>query len=125
LHIEHNPVRAAMVDDPAHYRWSSYRHNALGQPDSRLTGHPVYAAMATSDKARQAAYRALFRAELDSDAIDDIRLALNQNQPLGSNRFLRQIEKRLGERRVARPRGRPRLEEGAAEALPGQGRLVL
>jgi hypothetical protein len=20
-----------MVDDPAHYRWSSYRHNAVGQ----------------------------------------------------------------------------------------------
>ena len=32
-YIELNPVRAAMVDDPAHYRWSSYRHNALGQPD--------------------------------------------------------------------------------------------
>ena len=29
-YIELNPVRAAMVDDPAHYRWTSYRHNALG-----------------------------------------------------------------------------------------------
>ena len=26
-YIELNPVRAAMVDDPAHYRWSSYRAN--------------------------------------------------------------------------------------------------
>jgi putative transposase len=113
------------VDDPAHYRWSSYRYNALGQLDSRLTPHPVYTAIASSDKARQAAYRALFRTELDTGAIDDIRLALNQNQPLGSNRFHTQIEKKLGERREARPRGRPRLEENAAEALPGQGRLVL
>ncbi|MCE2989753.1 MAG: hypothetical protein LW838_06355, partial [Nitrosomonadaceae bacterium] len=109
-YIELNPVRAAMVDDPAHYRWSSYRHNALGQPDTRLSHHPVYTAMAASDKARQAAYRALFRAELDADAIDDIRLALNQNQPVGSNRFHAQIERKLGERREARPRGRPRLE---------------
>lgn len=32
--IELNPVRAAMVDDPAHYRWTSYRANALGQADA-------------------------------------------------------------------------------------------
>lgn len=32
-HIELNPVRAAMVEDPAHYRWSSYRANGLGQDD--------------------------------------------------------------------------------------------
>ncbi len=30
-YIELNPVRAAMVDDPAHSRWTSYRANALGQ----------------------------------------------------------------------------------------------
>jgi putative transposase len=28
-YIELNPVRAAMVADPAHYRWTSYRTNAL------------------------------------------------------------------------------------------------
>jgi putative transposase len=28
-YIEMNPVRAAMVNDPAHYRWTSYRTNAL------------------------------------------------------------------------------------------------
>ena len=125
-YIELNPVRAAMVDDPAHYRWSSYRHNALGQADSRLTAHPVYQAIGVTDKDRQAHYRALFRAELDQAAIDDIRLALNQNQPLGNSRFHAQIEKRLGERRAARPRGRPRREEaGAVGVLPGQGRLDL
>jgi putative transposase len=66
--------------------------------------------MAATDKGRQAAYRALFRSHLDAAATDDIRLALNQNQPLGNARFHAQIEKRLGERREARPRGRPRLE---------------
>jgi putative transposase len=109
-YIELNPVRAAMVEDPAHYRWTSYRHNALGQTDSRITPHPLYMAMATTDKSRQAAYRALFRSSLDDEAIDDIRLAINQNQPLGNSRFYSQIEKRLGERREARPRGRPFVE---------------
>ena len=41
-YIELNPVRAAMVDDPAHYRWTSYRTNGLGQPSAILTPHPLY-----------------------------------------------------------------------------------
>lgn len=35
-YIELNPVRAAMVDDPAHYRWSSYRVLALGEATPSL-----------------------------------------------------------------------------------------
>jgi hypothetical protein len=30
-YLELNPVRAARVEDPAHYRWTSYRSNARGQ----------------------------------------------------------------------------------------------
>jgi putative transposase len=117
-----NPVRAAMVDDPAHYRWTSYRHNGLGQTDSSVSPHPLYLALGSEDRARQAAYRALFRPHLDRAAIDDIRLALNQNQPLGNSRFYARIEKLTGQRREARPRGRPRLEGGAVEtAAAGQG----
>jgi putative transposase len=115
-YIELNPVRAAMVEDPAHYRWSSYRANALGQADSRLTPHALYRALGQSDKTRQGAYRALFRSELDRAAIDDIRLALNQNQPLGNERFYAKIEKMTGIRRQARPRGRPRLEDDTGAA---------
>ena len=124
-YIELNPVRAAMVDDSAHYLWRSYRHNALGQPDPRITPHPLYASIALADKARKTAYRALFRTALDDDAIDDIRLALNQNQPLGNNRFHGQIEKKLDERREPRPRGRPRLAETARAVQPGQRRVAL
>ena len=124
-YIELNPVRVAMVDDPAHYRWTSYRHNGLGQADSRITAHPIYDALGLRDKSRQSAYRALFRAALASDAIDDIRLALNQNQPLGNSRFHAQIERKLGERREARPRGRPRLDDDkGVPALPGHGKLL-
>jgi putative transposase len=108
-HIELNPVRAAMVDDPAHYRWTSYRHNALGATDSRIIPHVLYQALGQTDKRRESAYRALFRAPLDGAAIDGIRLALNQNQPLGNARFYARIEKATGVRREARQRGRPRL----------------
>jgi putative transposase len=59
-YIELNPVRATMVDDPAHYRWSSYRANGLGQPDSLLTPHVVYSSLGTNEADRLANYRSLF-----------------------------------------------------------------
>ena len=125
-YIELNPVRAAMVDDPAHYRWTSYRANGLGAADSRVTPHALYQSLGRSDKVRQAAYRALFRAQLDQPAIDDIRLALNQSQPLGNERFYAKIEKMTGTRREAKPRGRPRIEgEASSVAIEGQGELGL
>lgn len=123
-YIELNPVRAAMVEDPAHYRWTSYRHNALGQANPHLTPHRLYHALGKDEQERQAAYRELFRTELDKAAIDDIRLALNQSQPLGNSRFYAKIEAMTGQRREARPRGRPRVrhdESGSHEA--GQGEL--
>jgi putative transposase len=33
-YIELNPLRAGLVDGPAHYRRTGYRHNALGQPNA-------------------------------------------------------------------------------------------
>ena len=78
-YIELNPVRADMVDDPANYRWSSYRSNAFGQSKLILTPHPLYQALGTTADDRQSAYRALFRTQLDNEAITDIRLALNQS----------------------------------------------
>ena len=82
-YIELNPVRAAMVDDPADYRWSSYRGNALGQHDPLLTAHVLYTALAAEDADRQASYRALFRHRLEVDTLAAIRLAVGQSQPLG------------------------------------------
>ena len=119
-YIELNPVRAAMVEDPAHYRWTSYRANGLGQADALISPHPLYLALRRTAAARLEAYRALFRAHLEQSAIDDIRLALNQNQPLGNSRFYSRIARMTGERRQARPRGRPRSVKTAVPA-EGQG----
>lgn len=112
-YIELNPVRAAMVDDPAQYRWSSYRANALGQPDALLTPHAGYLALGQDEAARLEAYRALFQSALDHSALTDIRLALNQGQPLGGTRFIDHIECTTGQRREVRPRGRPRKQAPA------------
>lgn len=108
-YIELNPVRALMVDDPGHYCWTSYRANALGRPDARLTPHPLYRALGRDGTERQAAYRALFDAHLGRTAVNDIRLALNQGQPVGNPKFYATIEQMTGVRREAKPRGRPRM----------------
>jgi len=109
-YIELNPVRAAMVEDPAHYRWSSYPANALGEGDTLITPHPLYTAMAVDNAGRRENYRALFRTQIDEPALADIRLALSQSQPLGNARFMDMIEKMTGLRREAKPRGRPRVQ---------------
>lgn len=67
-YIEMNPVRAALVRHPAHFRWSSYRANALGAPDALLAPHALYCALGRSGEERRAAYRAGFRAALRSRA---------------------------------------------------------
>ncbi|MFM7459619.1 MAG: hypothetical protein ACKO15_02095 [Burkholderiales bacterium] len=78
----------------------------------------MYFALGGNDRERQTAYRALFRVQLDRAAVDDIRLALNQSQPLGNARFYAKIESMTGVRREAMPRGRPRSE--TAEVRDGQ-----
>jgi len=110
-YFELNPVRVRVVDDPAHYRWTSYRHNGLGKADGRIATHPLHDALGTTAEARQSAYRTLFRSKLNTSTIDGIRLAFNQNQPLGNSRFYAQIERKRGERRGARPRGKPMLSD--------------
>lgn len=102
-----DPVRAGTVTDPAHYRWSGYRHNSLGQADDRLTYHPLYQGFGREAKERLASYRAQFRSELDDDAISDIRLALAQSQPFGDDRFADRICAKVGVRRTHARRGRP------------------
>ena len=125
-YIELNPVRAAMVDDPAHYRWTSYCTNALTQPSAIITPHPLYQALGATGEERQSAYRALFRTQLDGEAINDIRLALNQSQPLGNERFYQHIEQMTGQRREGKPRGRPRVAKDDGDAaVDGQGELGL
>jgi putative transposase len=114
-----------MVDDPANYRWTSYRTHALGQPNAIITPHPLYQALGTTDDQRQNVYRELFRAQLDNEAINDIRLALNQSQPLGNERFYQHIEHMTGQRREGKPRGRPRVAADEENIIVNQGELAL
>ena len=107
-YIELNPVRAGMVTHPAEYRWSSYRANAQGEPDALVQAHPIYAALGLDAQSRQAAYRELFRCELDPGQVDEIRQATNGNYALGNSSFAEQVTAALGRRATPGKSGRPR-----------------
>ena len=73
-YIELNPVRADLVAGPDQYRWSSYRSNALGVADARVTPHAFYCALGLTPAARQAAYRALFQGVVLRQSVAKYRL---------------------------------------------------
>lgn len=107
-YIELNPVRAGMVEHPADYRWSSYRANGQGEAVALVQPHPLYAALGADDAARQAAYRELFRHELEPGMVDSIRRATHGNFALGSERFAAEVASALGRRTQPGKPGRPR-----------------
>lgn len=106
-YIELNSVRAGMVAHPAEYRWSSYRANARGETDALLSPQAVYLAQGLDEASRWAAYRELFRFELEPGLVDEIRRATNGNFALGNARFVAEIEQALGRRVVRGKAGRP------------------
>lgn len=99
-YIELNPVRAGMVTDPGEYPWSSYRSNALGEPDSLVSPHALYRRLGRSRVKRQKAYRGLFEHEIGDEVVEQIREATNKAWVLGDLRFRDQIQAQL-QRRVA------------------------
>jgi putative transposase len=106
-YIESNPVRAAMVDRPDQYRWSSYQCNALGQHNELLTPHEEWMALGVDHCSRCAAYRALFDDTPKRSQIDRIRYANRKGLPLGGDSFKSEIETqlniKLGSGKVGRP----------------------
>ena len=106
-YIELNPVRASMVRHPRDYPWSSYRANAEGRAEARLTPHPSYLALARSPANQREAYREFFRAGLADEMLEEIRLATNGGFALGNRRFQEEVAAMLGRRVTRGTPGRP------------------
>jgi putative transposase len=95
-YIELNPVRAAMVDHPSGYLWSSYAVNSGMRSDPLLIAHPDFIALASSPQACCAAYRALVDQELDPKLLQVIRDATNSGYPLASEPYKTAVLSPLG-----------------------------
>jgi len=107
-YIELNPVRAAMVDAPEHYPWSSSRANLGLGHDPCLTPHPVYLALGADATSRAKAYGHWIREGLASEDLEAIRVHIRQERALGSPRFQAMVATTLNRPVTVRPRGRPR-----------------
>lgn len=112
-YIELNPVRAAMVESPRQYRWSSFAYNGHGDADPLLQAHASYLALGDDAVTRQARYRSLFEEVLGPEELDRIRRYLQSQYALGSDRFQASIEAVLRRRAGPAPIGRPRRRESA------------
>lgn len=108
-YIELNPVRAGMVEHPAEYPWSSFAANAQRGGTRLIQPHGEYLALGETPEARRAAYRELFRNELDGPDVAAIRNAARFSMPMGDRGFQRQIESRLNRSLGHAGRGRPRM----------------
>ncbi|NOQ65509.1 MAG: hypothetical protein GQ582_13440 [Methyloprofundus sp.] len=94
-YIELNPVKAAMVDNVADYKWSSYRHNALGEIDELIKEPEMYMKLGRDKKQRYQAYRALFE-QLDiRQQQNQITKATLKGEVYGSNVFHAKIAQLL------------------------------
>lgn len=84
-----------MVSNPAAYRWSSYRTNAMGHHLRLLRPHQDWLAPGGTDSVRASADRALFADALRRTQLDDIRAATHGGYILGNQRFAEEIETML------------------------------
>lgn len=115
-YIELNPVRAGMVAHPADYRWSSYRHHALGEVNAIIQDHSLFEALDCDAPGRRVAYAALLRTELAADTLAAIRTATNRGQALGNERFRDMIEAAHGRTNPPKRGGRPRRDPRGVDA---------
>jgi putative transposase len=107
-YVELNPVRAGIVANAEEYPWSSYQERVLNNGSTMLDKDPVYTGLACTDQVRQHRYRAFMEEGMSMTEKRFIDESVNRNQLTGSNRFIDEIERRIGVR-VER-RGRPNSE---------------
>lgn len=96
-YVELNPVRAGMVEDPLHYRWSSYHANAFGARDDLIVTHTLYQALGNNHFEREVAYRELVLEAIGADQVDNLRDATNHNYACGNFKFRRAIAQATGQ----------------------------
>jgi putative transposase len=107
-YVELNPVTACMCEQPEQYKWSSYRAK-LGLTEACwLYYDTCFKSLGTTIRNRRKGYASFVRNRSAANkAHEFIQTAVSRNQLTGSNRFVDDIESRIGIRVEYRGRGRP------------------
>lgn len=104
--IEFLPMALRLCNTPGEHPWSSFKHNALGKEDSRVTEHGCYLKLGKDKSRRSQRYHQIFDKHLGrhssqctSQRRDSrhqfIRTSLKQNRPLGNRLFVKLVQQRL------------------------------
>jgi len=103
-YVELNPVKARMVASAEDYRWSSYQVKIGRGGFDWVDFDQCYLGLGNSAHS----YQAFVESGVPSDEQAFIQTTLNRNQLTGDQRFVDEIERRIGIRVEARQPGRPR-----------------
>lgn len=99
-YVENNAVRANIVKKAEQYRWSSARAHVKGVPDSVLSTD-CYLLDTVKD------WSAYLRENEDKALVEEMLQSTKTGRPAGDDRFMIRLERVLGRRLAALPRGRP------------------
>jgi putative transposase len=111
-YVELNPVRAGMVAQPEHYRWSSAAAHLAG-PESAIRG-PSLDWDLWREAGGMAGWRELLGQPVTLNEVVELRRCTYAGKPLGSMEFVAEMESRFGRQWLGR--GRPR-----KAAIPEKG----
>jgi putative transposase len=100
-YIELNPVKAGQVQKPEDYPWSSCKGNISGKGDALISGHDWL------DEKDRKGYKKFLRKQ-DPATEEKIRRATSTGRPLGNERFIEKLEKKLSRRLLLGKVGRPK-----------------
>lgn len=100
-YIEQNPVRAALVETPEVYPYSSAPAHFGIAHDPVLVGDLFH-----EDQRND--YVEFVKSGISERQVKDIRQSVKTGRPLGTVEFVSEIENRVGRKLIASPVGRPR-----------------
>lgn len=114
--IELAPTRDGLASAPADYAWSSYAHHAGVRPDPLITDHALFWELGNTPFQREVAYTDLVQQGIAPDELALIAASVQKGQPLGTEAFKLELERRTQRRILPAKRGRPFKQPPAGQA---------
>ena len=107
-YVELNPVNAGMVKQARDYEWSSYRQKVGIEQEIWIDSDPTYLGLSEDLRERLQRYKEYINEDVPVGEKELIGGALQRGQLTGTNRFIEEVERRLGLRVEQRRQGRPK-----------------
>lgn len=105
-YVERNPVRGRKVEKPCDWKWSSAMYHA-GKRSLEIPLHDLFELI----EVRKEDWEDFINAEDDNQFIKGIRNNTRTGRPVGSDNFIKKLEKKIGISLTAQAVGRPRLNK--------------